>query len=58
MIEAIQTLVLFIVFVCFAAWVWSPAQKARFEEASWLPLREEDPAPVHAPAGDGGTSRD
>lgn len=58
MLEAIETLVLFVAFTVFVAWVWSPGQKARFEEASWLPLREDDGAGAHAARPDGGVGHE
>lgn len=51
MIRAVETLFLFVAYIAFAAWVWSPGQKARFEEAAWLPFRDNDNDDV-AGAGD------
>jgi len=57
MIQTVETAVLFVAYVAFAIWVWSPAQKARFEEAAWLPLREDDDG-IAAGDRDGGTRHD
>ncbi len=54
MIEAVETLLLFVAFVAFALWVWSPGQKARFEEAAWLPFREDDDDAALLGSRDGG----
>jgi cytochrome c oxidase cbb3-type subunit 4 len=40
-LRALWTLLSFIAFVAIAAWAYSGARKARFEEAARLPLDDE-----------------
>jgi cytochrome c oxidase cbb3-type subunit IV len=41
-LRGIGTLVLFLSFVAYCAWAWSPAQRRRFDEASRLPFLDGD----------------
>lgn len=43
-LESIWTAVLLVAFVLIVAWAWSSSRKKAFEEASRIPL-EEDEAP-------------
>ncbi|MFN2376683.1 MAG: cbb3-type cytochrome oxidase subunit 3 [Candidatus Binatia bacterium] len=47
-LRGIGTVTLLVTFVAFCIWVWLPAQRSRFEEASRLPFADDD-----APAGAG-----
>lgn len=41
-LRGIGTVTLLVTFVVFCIWVWLPAQRSRFEEASRLPFADED----------------
>lgn len=51
MISGIVTGILLASFLGIAAWAWSGRQRARFDEAAQLPLRDEPPAAPHACCG-------
>jgi cytochrome c oxidase cbb3-type subunit IV len=42
-VRGIGTLVLFVSFVLFCMWAWSPAQRRRFDEASRIPFLDDGP---------------
>ncbi|MDX2171103.1 MAG: cbb3-type cytochrome c oxidase subunit 3 [Deltaproteobacteria bacterium] len=50
---AIADAILFVAFVVFCVWAFSPAQKRRWQESAELPFLDDDGGPS-APAAQGG----
>lgn len=46
LLESIWTLLLLVMFIAIAMWAWSSKRKKAFDEASRLPLEDDDKPPV------------